>query len=193
MSETPDRRRRADLDLFILALIESGVSTPYEFQKFAGISQGASVPALRRLVEDGFVRPEKAGSRRRVGHRITAAGRTRLKEDWKYLIHQEPSGDLDADLRVALLAVALGRDRRAAIAYLRRSADRDEVADTILPARTDADPRLAYLYRTLRLRAANSLRRAQSDIIVALAQRLPKTLSLHAPSASRAPRHRKTS
>jgi hypothetical protein len=50
-----DKRRRADLDLFVLGLIESGISTLYEFQKFAGISQGASVPALRRLIDGGLV------------------------------------------------------------------------------------------------------------------------------------------
>jgi hypothetical protein len=29
MSETHDKRRRTDLDLFVLALIDGGVSTPY--------------------------------------------------------------------------------------------------------------------------------------------------------------------
>ncbi len=29
MSETRDKRRRTDLDLFVLALIDGGVSTPY--------------------------------------------------------------------------------------------------------------------------------------------------------------------
>jgi hypothetical protein len=47
MSETRDKRRRTDLDIFILALIDSGVSTPYEFQKAAGLSQGATIPALQ--------------------------------------------------------------------------------------------------------------------------------------------------
>jgi hypothetical protein len=43
MSGTRDKRRRTDLDLFILALIDSGVSTPCEFQMAAGLSQGATM------------------------------------------------------------------------------------------------------------------------------------------------------
>jgi hypothetical protein len=35
VSETYDKRRRSDLDLFVLALIESGVSTPYGLRKSA--------------------------------------------------------------------------------------------------------------------------------------------------------------
>jgi hypothetical protein len=59
MSQTPDKRRRTDLDLFILALIDSGISTPYEFQKAASLSQGATIPALQRLLEARLVRQGK--------------------------------------------------------------------------------------------------------------------------------------
>ncbi|MFY9939949.1 MAG: hypothetical protein WAK33_23900, partial [Silvibacterium sp.] len=40
-SETRDKRRRTDLDLFVLALIDSGISTPYDLQKTAALSLGA--------------------------------------------------------------------------------------------------------------------------------------------------------
>ena len=43
MSETRDKRRRTDLDLFVLALIDGGVSTPYELQKAAGLSPAFAV------------------------------------------------------------------------------------------------------------------------------------------------------
>jgi hypothetical protein len=59
MSETRDKRRRIDLDLFALALI----STPYELQKAAGLSQGATVPALQRLLAARLVRQGKPGAR----------------------------------------------------------------------------------------------------------------------------------
>jgi hypothetical protein len=55
MSETRDKRRRTDLDLFVLALVADGISTPYELQKAAGLSQGATIPTLRRLLKEGFV------------------------------------------------------------------------------------------------------------------------------------------
>jgi hypothetical protein len=44
MPEARDKRHRTDLDLFILALIDSGVSTPHELQKMAGLSRGATIP-----------------------------------------------------------------------------------------------------------------------------------------------------
>ena len=177
MSETADKRRRADLDLFVLALIEEGVSTPYEFQKFAGISQGASIPVLRRLIDVGLVRPEKAASRGRIDHRITPAGRKTLKEGWHALVDEEPGGDLEADLRVALLALAVGRNRRAAVAYLRRSADKK--ASVVQPKGEDsaAGPMLARLYSSLRAEAAKALRRAESEVIRALAADLPRNMT----------------
>ena len=37
MSETRDKRRRTDLDLFVLALIADGISTPYKLQRSASV------------------------------------------------------------------------------------------------------------------------------------------------------------
>ena len=73
MSETRDKRRRTDLDLFVLALIDSGVSTPYEFQKAAGLSLE---PRSRRCKDcwRRFLRQGKPGSRGRTNHSITPAG-----------------------------------------------------------------------------------------------------------------------
>ncbi len=56
MPETRDKRRKTDLDEFVLALIDSGVSTPYALQKAAGLSQGATIPALQRLLDARLVR-----------------------------------------------------------------------------------------------------------------------------------------
>jgi hypothetical protein len=44
------REKQCDLDLFVLALIKSGVSTPYVLQKEAGLSPGATIPAIRRFL-----------------------------------------------------------------------------------------------------------------------------------------------
>jgi DNA-binding PadR family transcriptional regulator len=56
MSETRDKRRKSDLDLFVLALIQSGLSTPYALQREAGLSPGATIPAIQRMLDAGFVR-----------------------------------------------------------------------------------------------------------------------------------------
>src|ERR1700688_4404123 len=124
MSETRDKRRRTDLDLFFLALIDSGVSTPYDFQKTAGLSQGATIPALQRLLDARLVRQGKPGARGRTDHQVTAAGKRLLKDGWLAPIEEGPSGDVDSDLRVALLAMLGGGDRRLAADFLRRSADK---------------------------------------------------------------------
>ena len=83
MAETRDKRRRTDLDLFILALIDSGVSTPYAFQKAAGLSQGATIPALHRLLEARLVRLGKPGSRGRTDYRVTAAGKLYMRTSYR--------------------------------------------------------------------------------------------------------------
>ena len=139
MSETRDKRRRTDLDLFILALIDGGVSTPYELQKAAGLSQGATIPALRRLLEARLVRQGKPGARRRADYKVTAAGKKTLKAGWQPLIDAGPSGDIDADLRVALLAIRGGSDRRRAVDFLRQSAGK-KMESIAMPSRADRQP-----------------------------------------------------
>jgi DNA-binding PadR family transcriptional regulator len=122
MPETRDKRRRSDLDLFVLALIDSGISTPYEFQKAAGLSPGATIPVLQRLLKAGCVRQGKPGSRGRTNHSITSAGKKYLKNGWHALLEDGPSGDLDADLRVALLAMWAGGKRQLASDFLQQVA-----------------------------------------------------------------------
>src|ERR1039458_5179899 len=102
MSETRDMRRRTDLDLFVLALIDGGVSTPYELQKAAGLSQGATIPALQRLLEARFVRQGKPGARGRTDYKVSAVGKRLLRDGWLPLLGAGPRGALDSDLRVAL-------------------------------------------------------------------------------------------
>src|SRR5438309_1636371 len=54
-SKTADKRGRADLELFLLALLSRGIATPYDLQAAAGLSPGASIPALGRLEAAGYV------------------------------------------------------------------------------------------------------------------------------------------
>ena len=174
--ETRDKRRRSDLDLFVLALIESGLSTPYELKTAADLSPGATIPALRRLVTDGLVVQGKPGSRGRTAHKITAKGRRRLKEGWRELIDQGPSGDLDADLRVALLALWVGRDRRLAAGFLRQTAA--QRLNLVGPAKdlgehASISP-LALSYRRLRSASATALVKGESAAALAMAKALPR-------------------
>jgi len=175
MSQTRDKRRRTDLDLFVLALIDSGVSTPYEFQKSAGLSPGATIPALQRLLEAGFVRQGKPGVRGRTDYRVTPAGKKFLKAGWRILIEDGPSGDLDADLRVALLALWVGGQRSLALDFLRQSANqRLELIEASEGSVSDSASVLADWYTRLRSLSAKALLQAESAAAFALAEALPR-------------------
>jgi len=179
MSEIRDKRRRTDLDLFVLALIDSGISTPYELQKSAGLSPGATIPTLQRLLEAGFVRQEKPGLRGRTDHRITATGKKLLKSGWRELLDDGPSGDLDADLRVALLALWTGGERRLAAEFLRQSADKK--LESIETLERNAHPEdlalLARWYVKLRSASVQALLKGEAAAALAMAEALPRKMS----------------
>lgn len=177
VSETHDKRRRNDLDLFVLALLSEGVATPYELKQAAGLSPGATIPVLRRLADRGMVSVGRPGPRGRTGHRITAEGRRSLRSGWRELVDDGPSGDLDADLRVALLALVVGNDRRLANNFLKLSAarklegisKREELElDTSLPP-------LARWYRRLRSTSAKALVKGEAAAALAMAKALPRS------------------
>jgi hypothetical protein len=178
MAEPRDKRRRTDLDLFVLALIDCGVSTPYEFQKAACLSQGATIPALQRLLDARLVRQGKPGARGRTDHKVTAAGKRLLKHGWLPLIEAGPSGDIDADLRVALLAMLGGGERRLAADFLRQSADKkmESVAAIEPMGNLDKLPGLPRWYSDLRSSTAKALLTAESAAIRAMANALPQKL-----------------
>ena len=174
MSETRDKRRRTDLDLFVLALIDGGVSTPYELQKAAGLSQGATIPALQRLLVVRFVRQGKPGARGRIDYKVSAAGKKLLRDGWLPLIEAGPSGDLDSDLRVALLAIWGSGDRRLAADFLRQSADKKmESIDATEPT-SDATALLARWYTDLRSATAKALVTSEAEAIRSMADALPR-------------------
>lgn len=177
VSGNKDKRRRGDLDLFVLAFIDSGISTPYELKSAANLSPGATIPALRRLVNDRLAIQAKPGPRGRTDHKITAEGRRRLKEGWRQLIEQGSSGDLDADLRVALLALWIGHDRRLAVSFLRQAADErlNSANRTNSQDERASLPALALWYRQLRSIAAGALTKGESAAALAMAKALPRS------------------
>jgi DNA-binding PadR family transcriptional regulator len=195
MSETPDKRRRTDLDLFVLALIDGGLSTPYELQKLAGLSQGATIPALQRLLEARLVRQGKPGARGRIDYKVTAAGRKALKAGWLPLVDAGPSGDIDADLRVALLTIWGSGNSRLAAEFLRESADRKKALRANAEPTNDTStvPPLARWYVEMRAGAAKEVLRAESDALRAMAKALPRKLTGKARRSSGPPLGRKAS
>jgi DNA-binding PadR family transcriptional regulator len=193
MSKTPDKRQRTDLDFFVLALIDGGVSTPYELQKEAGLSQGATNPALQRLLAARFVRQGKPGARRRTDYKVTATGKKLLRDGWLPLIEAGPSGDLDSDLRVALLAIWGSGDRRLAVEFLRQSGDKKIESMATIELTSDAAAPLARWYADLRSETAKAVLRAESEAIRAMADSLPRSLTGKPKPNKRSTKSRKVS
>jgi hypothetical protein len=129
--------------------------------------------------QSGLIRQAKPGPRGRTECRITAAGRKHLKSGWKILIEEGPSGDLDADLRIALLAISEGNAYSSAAHLLRQSAakllemgqaaSRDSESDIAAP--------LARAYRQLRSISVGFLLEGQAAAAAAIVDSLPRKLS----------------
>jgi DNA-binding PadR family transcriptional regulator len=187
MPDTRDKRRRSDLDLFVLALIDSGISTPYEFQKAAGLSPGATIPVLQRLLKAGCVRQGKPGSRGKTNHLITPAGRKFLRSGWRILIEDGASGDLDADLRVALLVLWAGGKRQLASDFLRQSAlQKSKSIDSLeAGAENRSVSSLASWYAKLRSSSTKALLKAESAAALKMAEALPPRLPAKATRTKR--------
>jgi DNA-binding PadR family transcriptional regulator len=176
------RKRSLSLEILILALVERGQNTPYALRETAGISLGASIPALRRLQETGEVTHRVAG--RRHEFVLTPAGRKRLKTSWESDLKQHVPSEYDAILRSGYLFWLLSDDKKdGASQYLREAAkargrfaaDRRAKAEQLLAefeASSDGN-----LYRWMR--ALSEAARASTDAVTL--RKIAKTLERRRP------------
>jgi hypothetical protein len=111
-----------------------------------------------------------------------------VKNGWLALIEEGPSGDIDSDLRVALLALLGGGDRRLAADFLCQSADKKmELVAAAKPLGNPVGlPPLAQWYNNLRSWTAKALLTAESEAIRAMADALPRKHSSAARHSTRA-------
>jgi hypothetical protein len=95
----------------------------------------------------------------------------------KTLVESGPTGDFDSDLRIALLVIWAGGDRRIAQSFLRQVGDMkmESVAATKLTS--DAVAPLARWYTDLRSSAGKALLAAEADAIRVVVDSLPKKLN----------------
>ena len=136
------------------------------------------------------MRQGKPTARGRTDHRITAAGKRFLKDVWHALIEDGPSGDLDADLRVALLALWVENDRDQAADFQRKGAARRfESIDTV-NQRDDTTPvpALARWYRMLHAASAEAVVKGESAAALTMAKALPRNSSVRKKRTKRTPR-----
>jgi DNA-binding PadR family transcriptional regulator len=149
MTLAADRRAREDLDLFLLALISQGIDTPYRMQSLAGISQGTSLQAIKRLLEHRLIRSSEEGSRRRKIWSLTRAGRNRLQRDYRSGQLQRPlNNNFEGLLRTALLMAFVHGDFRSASSILSAAAPRPQKIEDVNQKR-DEVPEIASVYSRL--------------------------------------------
>ena len=95
-----------DLDLFVLALVQSGLATTYDLKSKAGLSVGSTAPILARLEEAGLIQAAKPGVREVRRFSVTKEGRKHLTVGWKELLERRPT-DVDEVLRITYIAWAM--------------------------------------------------------------------------------------
>ena len=101
----------SNLEVFLLALIEADVRTPYDMMRKVDISVGSSLPALKRLEKEKFVRVSR-GPRRSKIFALTMKGSTAFRKNWKSVV-EETGPELESILRAATL-LWVGRPNPAA-------------------------------------------------------------------------------
>jgi DNA-binding PadR family transcriptional regulator len=168
MTLAADRRAREDLDLFLLALISQGIDTPYRMQSLAGISQGTSLQAIKRLMEHGLIRSNKEGSRRRKTWSLTRAGRRRLQRRTR--ASQGPiNSNFEALLRTALLMAFVHGDFKSASSILSGTANHPKkVHEDQSPKRGEV-PEIASVYSRMRRLRTAQIARVEAEILKHLA------------------------
>ena len=172
MTLAADRRAREDLDLFLLALISEGIDTPYRMQSLAGISQGTSLQAIKRLLKDGQVRSSAEGSRRRKTWSLTRAGRNRLQRDSRPRASQSPvNSNFEALLRTALLMAFVHGDFQSASSILRAAATRSKKIMEE-PQKRGEVPEIASVYSRMRRLRMAQIAKVEADVLKHLASDL---------------------
>jgi DNA-binding PadR family transcriptional regulator len=119
------------LDLFLLSMLDRGAQSPYELQRTAGVSQGAAVPSLRRLLAAKLVTRKEgiaATNRPRHEYRLTPEGKREARSGWKAHFHEASAGiDLDSLLRIVDVAFHYGSDKKKVKSFLKHAAEAREL------------------------------------------------------------------
>jgi DNA-binding PadR family transcriptional regulator len=165
-----DKRSKLDLELLLLALIKYEISTPYLLQASAGLSPGATIPVLNRLIASGHVVKGSPGIRKRTEYQITTKGHRHLDRTWAEIFESSTPSDMEAIIRTASLAIICGAERKQVAAYLRiaaRSKTLDSKKRVQRPEKAISDP--ARLYYWMRSVHANAQRTSEVQVLRRLA------------------------
>ena len=142
------------LDLYVLSLLDRGLSSFYDLQKIGGLSVGASTPALKRLVKKKFVAKaddQPAGRRVRFRFEATRSGQKALHAELNsWLAADSAPADFDALLRLVDMATHYGHKRTEVSELCLRAAQRREQEAVVarhasMTRRVENEPNYPYL------------------------------------------------
>ncbi len=175
------------LDLYVLSLIERGLDTAYLFQREAGLSLGASTPALRRLGAARLVtrKEEKPSTKRpRHAYSLTPSGRKLAQNGWRdhFQSNRTPS-DLDAVLRLADMAAHYGATPGDVARFLKTASARASALAQQAAAAPEESNGLLYPRMRSRCEAARLL--AEAEVLRELAAGDSRVKAKIKPPASR--------
>lgn len=172
-------KRASSLELFILSCIDRGLETPYDLQRQAGLSLGATNPALKRLIKAGLLKRSTGKSpTRRPRHQyiLTPDGRILARNGWKEFLKDPGSPpDIDSILRILDLAIHYGAPKPSIIAMIGRGIETRRNAAELLVV-TQGHQTGASAWQYSRLRAAFEKTRcvAELDALAQIHARLRK-------------------
>ncbi|HZL28041.1 MAG TPA: hypothetical protein VFC39_16070 [Acidobacteriaceae bacterium] len=126
------------LELFMLSLIDRGLTSKYALQRRGGISLGSSSPALTRMQRAGLVVQDvdaSLGKRPRHELKLAAAGKRLARSGWKIHLRESDGADIESAFRIADMAVHYGAKAAEIATFLSTmAAKRLEIARSAAPA-----------------------------------------------------------
>jgi DNA-binding PadR family transcriptional regulator len=142
-------RRFSTLELFILTCLDRGLETPYDLQRQAGLSLGATNPALKRLLKAGMLKRttgSTASKRPRHEYTLSAEGRKTARNGWRdYLADQSAPSDNDSLLRILDMATHYKASKSSMVEFLIRASESRRHAAELLAAASYASAEGALL------------------------------------------------
>jgi hypothetical protein len=164
------------LELFLLNLVAQGVSTPYLLKASAGLSVGATLPALNRLKDRKLLHRAETAARNKQEFEITAFGKKVMMSETKRLLAEAestPPTDTESTLRLAALAF-FSKKRSTAASLLKRAGEarrqlsKARINDGVQFTTTD----LPSLFRSLSKTCEAARSDGEGDALIALAGKL---------------------
>ena len=162
------------LDVFLLSMLDRGAQSPYDLQRAAGVSLGASVPSLRRLTTGKLVKRTEgtaATNRPRHAYNLTAAGKQAAQAEWKTYFQEASAGvDLDSLLRIVDMAFHYRAEKKMIRSFLKQASQaRTLMAEKASLAERGVASTDQASYLRMRASCDATRLRAEADALLSLA------------------------